>query len=89
MRFRCRRALLDIEDQTQLLSVSSVDTAELENLLDKAKSLSQELSDNSKATKEHAFSEAHDSDFRNNLVLVSETVSRVCRTLSTRIAYLQ
>ena len=36
VRFRCRRALLDIEYQAQFLSSSSVDVAELDTLLGKA-----------------------------------------------------
>ena len=89
MRFRCRCALFDIVEQAAFTSCNSVDIAELDTLMGKAKALGQELSDNLKATNEHASSEAHDSDYRNDLALVYETVPYVCRTKSTWIAYLQ
>ena len=89
VRFRCRRALFDIVDEDAFSPRNSVDIAELDNLIGKAKSLGQELSDNLKATNEHASSNIDDSDSRNNFVVVNETVPFVCRTMSTRITYLQ
>ena len=89
MRFRCRHALFDIVDQAQFSSSSSVDGAKLDTLRGKAKSLGQELSDNSKAPNKHASSQVHDSDYCNNLVLANETMPYVCRSLSRRIAHLQ
>ena len=75
--------------QAQFSSQNSVDIAELNTLLGMAKSLGHEMSDNLRTTNEHASSMVHDSDTLNNLVLVNETVPRVCRILSTRITYLQ
>ena len=89
MRLKCRRALFDIVDQAAFTSVKIVHIAKLESLIGKAQSLGQELSDNLKTTKEHASSEAHDSDSRIDLLLVEETVPRVSRSISARIAYLQ
>ena len=89
MRFSCRRALFAIVDQAQFSSCGSVYTAELDTLLDKEKSLGQEFTDNLKTTNKHVSSDVHDIDYRNDLVLMNETIPRVCRTLSTRIAYLQ
>ena len=58
-------------------------------MIGKAKSLGQELSNNLQDTNEHASAEVLDSESRNHLALVNETLPYVCRTLSTRIAYLQ
>ena len=89
MQFRCRRVLFIIVDQAAFSFRNSVDIAELDTLIGKAKSLGQELSNNLKAPNEHASSEVRDSDSRNDLALVNETVPYVCRTMSTRITYLQ
>ena len=53
------------------------------------KSLDQEMLDNLKATNDYSSSKVHDSDSCNDHELVNETVPHVCRTMSTRIAYLQ
>ena len=89
LRFTCRRALFDIEDQAARTSSNCVDIAELDTLLGKAKSLGQELSDNLKRTNEGSSSEVHDNDYRKDPVLVNETVPCVCRIFSTKIAYVK
>ena len=88
VRFRCRRVLFNFVDQAVFSSRNGVDIAELDILIGKAKSLGLEMSDNLKATNEGASSKVHDSDSRDDLGLANETVPYVCRTMSTRIAYL-
>ena len=54
--FRCRRALSYIVDQVVFLSCNSIDFAELDTLIGKAKLLGEEMSDILKATNEGIFS---------------------------------
>ena len=56
VQFRCRRVLFIIVDQAAFSFRNSVDIAELDTLISRAKSFGQELSNNLKAKNEQASS---------------------------------
>ena len=87
--FKCRCTLSDIVDQASFSSQSNEDIADINNLVEKMKSFAKEMSDNLKTTNECASHNVRNSNSCNDFVSINEAVPYVCRTISTRIAYLQ